>query len=135
MIGDVQGVEKCAEQYPAEELLAVSSSHFPDLPALPINPQLLTAGSVIATSSASSSHCQHDFFAQSNLPQLQLFHWNGLAAAAVISQLLTQTLQCSNHSKAAATQPSWTAATLGRSQTDGCLQRAEKLTAVHLHTV
>lgn len=75
------------------------------------------------------------FFAQSNLPQVRLFHWSGLAAAAVISQLLAQTLQLSNHSKAAATQPSWMAATSGRSQTDGCLQRAEKLAAVTLHAV
>lgn len=75
------------------------------------------------------------FFAQSNLPQLRLFRWSGLAAAAAISQLLTQTLQLSNHSKTAATQPSWMTATSGRSRTDGCLQRAEKLTAVPLHPV
>lgn len=65
----------------------------------------------------------------------EMFHWSGLAAAAAISQLLTQTLQRSNHSKTAATQSSWTAATSGRSQTDGCLQRAENLTAVPLRTV
>lgn len=52
------------------------------------NPQLLTAGPVTVISSASSSHSQHDFFAQSNLPRFELFHWSGLATAA-ISQLLT----------------------------------------------
>lgn len=74
------------------------------------------------------------FFAQSNLPQLILLYWSGLGAAAAISQLLTQTLQSSKHSKAATTWPSWMAATSGRSQTDGCLQRAEKLAAVSLHS-
>lgn len=74
---------------PPHVLLAVNSSHFPDHSALLLNPQLLTAGPVTVTSSASSSHSQHDIFAQSNLPQLGLFHWSALAAAAVISQLLT----------------------------------------------
>lgn len=101
----------------------------------PLHPQLLTAGLSLPPVPLLHHIVSVTFFAQSNLPQLTLFYWSGLGAAAAISQLLTQTLQHSNHSKAATTWPSWMAATSGRSQTDGCLQRAKKLATVSLHTV
>lgn len=133
-MANIEGVEKCWTILPWG---AAGSQLFPFSRSLPFpfHPQLLTAGLPLPPVLLLRHIVSVTFFAQLNLPQLTLFYWSGLGAAAAISQLLTQTLQRSNHSKATTTWPSWMAATSGRSQTDGCLQRAAKLATVSLHTV
>lgn len=78
-MGGLQGLGRCTEQNSLkcywQSALPISQISLP----FPSNLQLLTAGPVTSTSSASSSHSQHDFSAQSNLTRFAnvLLEWSG----------------------------------------------------------
>lgn len=79
MMGGLQELGRCTEQNSLkcywQSALPISQMSLP----FPSNLQLLTAGPVTSTSSASSSHSQHDFSAQSNLPRFANvpLEWSG----------------------------------------------------------